>query len=78
MFKKKWFKILLIVFIILVIAYQFGPHPATPVYSKTLPAVPSDTAALEQYITSNEAQHTIKPGNEARHVWIDPAKTKTA
>lgn len=77
MFKKKWFKILLIVFIILVIVYQFGPHPATPVYSKTLPTVPSDTAALEQYIASNEAQHKIKPGNEARIVWFDSAKTKT-
>jgi esterase/lipase len=42
-----------------------------------LPAVPSNAAALEHYIDSNEAQHKIKPGNEARIVWFDSAKTKT-
>ena len=77
MFKRKWFKFLLITFIILVIIYLLGPHPATPVYSATLPTVPSTATALEKYIDSNESLHKIKPGNEARIVWFDSSKTKT-
>ncbi|MFT4156223.1 alpha/beta hydrolase [Parafilimonas sp.] len=77
MFRKRWFTILLIIFIVLAIVYLLGPHPETPVYAKALPAVPSNPAALEHYIDSNEAQHTLKPNNEARIVWFDSAKTKT-
>jgi esterase/lipase len=77
MFRKKWFKFLLIIIIILVIVYFLGPHPQTPVYSTTLPTVPSTATALEHYIDSNESLHKIKPGNEARIVWFDSSKTKT-
>jgi esterase/lipase len=41
--------------------------------------VPAEASALEQYIAANEAQHKIKPQNEARIVWAnDSAKQKTA
>lgn len=77
MLRKKWFKIVLIIFIVLLIIYWLGPYPSAPVYSTALPAVPSGATALENYISDNEAQHKVKPDNEARIVWFDSAKTKT-
>lgn len=77
MFKKRWFKILPVIILILWVVYLFGPHPQMPVYSSVLPTVPSNAATLEKYIDSNEAQHKIKSNNEAKIVWFDSAKTKT-
>ena len=59
-----------IVLLLLVAIYILGPHPSTPVYSATMPVVPSTGAALEDYIKSNEAKHKVKPDNEARIVWV--------
>jgi len=78
MLRKKWFRILLILVIILVVVYLLGPHPATPVYSAVMPAVPAQSAALDDYVKNNEAHHKLKPNNEARIVWYnDPLKNKT-
>lgn len=77
MFRKKWFKVLLSIIILLTVIYFLGPHPKTPVYSTALPTVPSNATALERYIDSNEAQHKLKPNNEARIVWFDSSKIKT-
>ena len=77
MFRKRWIKVLLLVIAVLIIVYFLGPHPKTPVYSKELPSIPATSAALENYIDSNEAQHKLKPDNEARIVWFDSNKTKT-
>src|ERR1700759_5807845 len=77
MFRKRWIKVLLLIIAILIIIYFFGPHPKTPVYSEELPNVPANAAALENYIDSNEAQHKLKPDNEARIIWFDSNKTKT-
>ena len=77
MFRKKWTKILLLIIIIAWIIYLLGPHPSTPKYDQTLPDVPSNAATLESYIANNEAQHKLKPNNEARIIWADSAKTKT-
>jgi len=72
----KWIFILLLVFTVI---YFLGPNPSTPVYTNSLPVVPAEASALEQYIAANEAQHKIKPQNEARIVWAnDSAKQKTA
>jgi pimeloyl-ACP methyl ester carboxylesterase len=60
---------LLLIPVILVAFYFAGPSPATPVYDKILPATPSEPAALDAYIRANEAQHKLKPDNEARIVW---------
>ncbi len=77
MFRKKWFKILLILFVALLILYLLGPSPKAPVYSPALHVVPSDPTTLERYIDSNESLHKLKPDNEARIVWFDSNKTKT-
>jgi esterase/lipase len=77
MLRKKWFKFLLVIIVVLFIIYFIGPHPKAPIYSTVLPAVPSGTTALEKYVAGNEAQHKLKPNNEARIVWGDSTKTKT-
>ncbi len=66
---------LLLIPVILVGVYLAGPSPATPVYSKEMPVVPADPAGLDAYVAHNEAQHKLKPDNEARIVWaVDPGK----
>lgn len=55
-----------------------GPRPDAAVYSTTMPAVPEDAIALEHFISENESKHKIKPDNEARIVWHDSSKNKTA
>lgn len=77
MIRKKWLRVLLIVFAILTTIYLLGPHPNAPVYPKALPAVPADASSLENYIRQNETQHKLKPNNEARIVWFDSSKKKT-
>ena len=78
MFRKKGWKIFLVFLLLLVVVYLMGPHPATPVYSNTMPQVPATAAALEEYIKAGEAQHKLKPNNEARIVWFnDSLKNKT-
>jgi pimeloyl-ACP methyl ester carboxylesterase len=66
---KKFLRWFLIIVVLLVIAYLAGPHPSAPVYKKELPAVPAAPAALEGYIQAGEAQHKLKPDNQARIVW---------
>jgi esterase/lipase len=78
MFRKKWLKVLLLIVIVLMIVYLFGPYPKAPVYDEALRVVPSEPLALEQYVQNSEAQHKLKPNNEARIIWFDSAKTKTA
>jgi pimeloyl-ACP methyl ester carboxylesterase len=71
----KW---LLVVPVALVIVYVAGPSPSTPVYKKEMPVVPADAPALVNYIKNNEAQHKLKPDNEARIIWADDSlKQKT-
>lgn len=77
MFRKKWVRIVFIVLLILIIIYYSGPHPKAPVYLLQLPTVPTDAASLEKYISNNEAQHKLKPNNQARIIWFDSTKTKT-
>lgn len=71
----KWLGILLV---ILIFVYFLGPQPPTPKYNNQLPAIPSDAAALEKYIATNESKHKLKPDNEARILWFnDSTKGKT-
>nr|WP_294905460.1 alpha/beta hydrolase [uncultured Lacibacter sp.] len=77
-FLKRLLKWIVILLLVLGLIYFLGPNPSTPVYSTALPVVPADAAALENYIAANEAQHKIKPENEARIVWYnDSTKQKT-
>lgn len=74
----KYLKILLIIVAILIIAFFLGPKPSAPVYNTAMPKVPADAAGLVSYIKTNEAQHKLKPDNEARIVWYsDSARQKT-
>lgn len=68
--------------IVLTLALLFflGPHPAHPVYTTSLPNVPSrDLYSLQQYIYGHENNdQPIKPGNEAMIIWAtDSFHTKT-
>lgn len=73
----RFFKILLYIIGSLIIIFLFGPKPATPKYAEDMPTVP-ETAQLEKYISANEAQHKLRPNNEARVVWAnDSIKQKT-
>lgn len=69
--------IVVAVILLLVVVYVGGPRPATPVYDKSYPNVPTEPAALEAYIRLGEARHTLKSDNEARLIWFDSAKAKT-
>ena len=43
-----------------------------------MPDIPSGAMELETYIKNNEANHKLKPDNEARIVWAnDSLKNKT-
>jgi esterase/lipase len=64
--RKKW---LFIIPPAIILLYLAGPSPSRPVYAKDLPAVPSDPAGLEAYVSALESPHRIKPDNEARIVW---------
>lgn len=72
--RKRWW---LLIPVLLIIVYLFGPLPPTPVYNKTMPVLPSGPAALESYIRDREARHHLKPDNEARIVWADSSRKKT-
>lgn len=73
----RWLKILLYIIGVLIIVFLFGPRPATPKYDKAMPVVPA-LNGLDQYIANNEAQHKLRPDNQARVVWADDSnKTKT-
>ena len=74
----KFLKWLGIILLVLIIVYFSGPKPSHPKLSKDLPAIPAEAAALENYISSNEAKHKLKPDNEARILWFnDSLKSKT-
>lgn len=64
--------------LLLVIVYFLGPKPEKPKWDLTLPAVPSASAELEQFVAARESRHKIKPDNEARIVWADSTRQKTA
>lgn len=70
-------RIPLVVIAMLAIVYWCGPEPATPKYESSLPEVPADSHALEQYVATREGRHRLKPDNEARIVWHDSLHRKT-
>lgn len=74
----KFLKWLGLVILLLIIVYFLGPKPPAPKLTDNLPAVPAEPAALENYIGANEAQHKLKPDNQARIIWPnDSLKQKT-
>lgn len=66
---------------LLVVGYFVGPQPTEPKYPIALPGVPQDAHLLEAHITTREARHQLKAGNEAQIVWYNNetrAKTEYA
>jgi len=74
---RKFLVFLGIPVLVLAIVYLSGPQPSTPHYDLTLPEVPSEAGALEQYVAAHEAKYKLKPNNEARIVWNDSTRQKT-
>lgn len=73
--RKKW---LWAIPVVLIIIYLAGPAPKTPKYKTEMPSVPDDAVQLGTFIKNNEAQHNLKPNNEARIIWAnDSLKQKT-
>jgi pimeloyl-ACP methyl ester carboxylesterase len=68
---KNRYKLIAAILCFLFIIYLIGPSPSTPKLSTTLPTVPAAPSALEAYIITKEAQHKIKPNNQARIVWAN-------
>lgn len=64
--------------VLIVAIYFLGPVPVSPVWDQAVITVPSGASELEQYIAVQESQHTLKPDNEARIIWADSTKRKTA
>ncbi len=75
-YERKLYKMkkLLIFILLLVLVYFLGPSPDTPNYSPTLPEVSSSAADLTSFVNEQNAAHKIKPGNEAKIVWNNPAE----
>lgn len=70
---------LLIFLALLSIVYFLGPRPEGVKFYPDLPAVPSDLLLLEKEIADAEnATADLKPDNEARIIWADSLKRKTA
>lgn len=61
----------MIIPLLLLIVYLLGPKPKTPVYDITMPALPSDSKSLTNYVAAEEARHKVKKNNEARIVWFN-------
>ena len=75
---NKFWKFTIGIVFLLAFLFFVGPHPSTPIYSKELPVVPTNSDSLEKYISTQEAAHKLKQDNEARVVWVnDSTKQKT-
>ena len=67
-----------LIVLLLIVVYFLGPKPSFPRYDAAMPTLPSDPLQLEKYVANNESHHKIKPGNEARIVWLnDSLRQKT-
>ena len=74
----KFIKWLGLILLLLIVVYFLGPKPSIPAYTKELPAIPAEAAALENYIKTKEATHKLKLDNEARILWLnDSLKQQT-
>jgi pimeloyl-ACP methyl ester carboxylesterase len=72
----RWGGILTVIFCI---AYLLGPRPETPRFSTEATTLNIPLTALDNWIAQKEANHKVKPDNEARIVWAnDSSKAMTA
>lgn len=76
---KRFFKRLglglLALIVILVVVYMLGPTPDTPTLAPEFPKVNATLANLDQYVADKEKKVAdLRPDNESRVIWADPAK----
>jgi esterase/lipase len=74
-------KKILAIIVILIGAYFVGPKPEAPVLtpSASWTDIPDSVSQIDAYIAAKESKTILKPGNEARVIWVDstqPTKTK--
>lgn len=75
---KKFFRIVLILIAVLIVAYMAGPKSTIPVLNDTLPVVQLETSDFESYLKIKESGLKIKPDNESKLFWAnDSLKNKT-
>jgi esterase/lipase len=74
---KKILKVLIVISLVLIIIYVFGPSPSEPKYNNYLPQIPVHNDSLEDFVNQKEAKHKLKPGNNAEIVWFDSLHKKT-
>ncbi len=74
---KRRFILITFPFLLILGIYALGPTPEKPVWDPAPISVPTDADGLEKYVAANEAQHKLKPDNEARIVWADSTRSKT-
>ena len=75
--KKRYWLVLLFI-ILVIITYFAGPVPSNPTYSSELPEIPSDFNKLEEFIVKKEASLPVRENNEARIIWQNNKREKTA
>jgi esterase/lipase len=73
---KIFFRITIVLLIVLVVIYFLGPNPSQPVYDSSLPVVPA-IGDLPAYVAQQESLHKVKAGNEAEIIWSDSTKQQT-
>lgn len=75
---KKFFFILGLLVLVLIILFALGPQPPRPKFDAALPRLNGDLLGLEKSIGEKEsAQSAIKPDNESRIIWRDSVPRKT-
>lgn len=75
---KRFFRILGLVVLGLVILFVIGPSPAKPNLEVAVPTFTGDLSALESVIAAAEkATPEVKPDNESRIIWYDTIPRKT-
>lgn len=66
---KKSIRIILIVVLLPVLIYRFGPRPEKVVLDQQLPEINSSLSQLDSLVSANESHYRIKPDNESRIIW---------
>lgn len=75
---KRFFRFLLLLLAVLVVAYLLGPKPPKPVLNNDLPSVGTSPTVLEEEIARRESLEKLKPDNQSRFLWAnDSLKERT-
>ena len=71
-------QLFVIVPVFAILVYVLGPAPEFDQLDNNLPTVPEEPGLLEEYINRRENNPRIKHDNEARVIWFDSSRSKTA